>query len=109
MDDPKPSHGEVSIRLSDRERAVVRDALAHHLEDLDADDPDRERLERHYRTAREDGTIGVAPGAAEVYRSVFREYARALQRTVDDEDVGSMADFYEEAFTSVLEKIRSAT
>lgn len=109
MGDPKPSHGEVSIRFSDRERAVVSDALAHHLEGLDADAPDRERLERHYRTATEDGTIGVAPGAADVYRTVFREYAQALQRTVEDEDVGPMADFYEEAFASVLEKIRSAT
>lgn len=110
MSDPEASHQEVSIALSDRERAVVRNALDHHLDTTDEDTPGRDRLERHYRTATESGTISVRAGAADTYRTVFREYAQALQRTVDEDAAGeSMAEFFEAAFKSVIVKIRDAT
>lgn len=112
MTEPNQSHQRATVHLSDRERAVVRNALDHYLADLPADEPAREVLESNLESAREKGTIAVGAGMADTYREVFREYAGALQRTVDEDDedaADAMVGFFRDAFTDVVEKVRDAT
>jgi len=91
---------------------VVRNALAHHLEGLPEDDPARETFEGHLRSATESGTLTVRAGMADTYREVFREYASALERAVEDPDEESaeaMTSFFTAAFKGVVGKMENAT
>lgn len=111
MTQPKDSHLGATVHLDDRERAVVRNALEHYLDDLAEDDPAYERLQAHHGSTVEHGRISVEAGMADTYQVVFREYAQELQRRVemDDEAAEVMAEFFRGSFTSVIDKIRDAT
>ncbi|MFC4359650.1 hypothetical protein ACFO0N_17030 [Halobium salinum] len=97
-----------AVELTRKERSVLTDALAYYVENL-AGEEHLERLEGHLESAEEEGVVRVQPGEEELFRDVFRGYARALQETVGHDGAPeSMGTFYESVFKSVVEKVESA-
>ncbi|WP_254534713.1 hypothetical protein [Halomarina litorea] len=112
MTEPDQSHQRVTVHLSERERAVVRNALAHYLDEQSEDDAAHDALQSNLDSARERGIIAVGAGMADTYREVFRAYAQALEGAVDEDDEAAgeaMVEFFSGAFTSVVGKIGDAT
>lgn len=96
------------VELTRKERSVLTDALAYYV-DNGADEEHVERLEGHLESAAEEGVVRVQPGEEELFRDVFRGYARALQETAAGGDAPeSLGKFYESVFRSVVEKVENA-
>jgi hypothetical protein len=101
------------VTLDDRECAVVRCAIDYFLDEgveytghtrEDVEDP----LSRHRRSTTGDGVIHVLAGMDDLYQSMFREYARALQEQVSEEEgTEEMGQFFESVFKSVVMKLKA--
>ena len=106
---------EFVVEITDTERAVLCCAIEYYLEEGIEYAPTpsenvEESLEAHHKSATNESIICVRPGMEEFYQTVFREYARALQETVDEEEASdSMGEFFEGAFKGVVGKIRNTT
>jgi hypothetical protein len=97
-----------SVELTREERSVLTDALAYYVENR-AEERHVERLEGHLESAETEDVVRVEPGEEDLFRDVFRGYARAIQETVGaDGAPESMGKFYERVFGSVVEKVESA-
>lgn len=112
---PESPHTPV-VKLTDQERVVLKEAIRQYLDEPRigtpiSDEKVEEILEQHLQAALDDGTIRVESGMKDLYQSVFQSYGSALKEAVDEEaeDAESMADFFEGAFKSILDKIEDAT
>lgn len=112
---PVQSQSGTPIHLSDTERAVLRCAIDYYLDEgieytEYPGENVEETLQKHHTTATDEHQIRVQPGMDELYQTVFQQYARALQETVDEEEADdSMGNFFEEAFKGVVGKIKDST